>query len=240
MESIISVHLVSAILFALSANMDNVAIGLAYGIRGVNVRLRSNLLIAFITSLGTLASMSAGATLSALLPENVTGNLGCLILIGMGLWFIVSSLRRRLRPAGSAQSAGTTEDLAGMEAVIDSSITVAETGDIDAGSDRPPLLTAGSQTAAEPKADKKLYISPRETLILALALMVNNLGFGVGAEIAGLPVLLTSACTLVCSMLLLSGGVLLGKHFGNTFVGRYTDLISGFIIVALGIYEFLI
>ena len=41
-------HVISAVLFAVSANMDNIPLGIAYGIRGIRISFARNLLIALI------------------------------------------------------------------------------------------------------------------------------------------------------------------------------------------------
>ena len=51
---------ISACLFALSANIDNFPIGIAYGLRGMRIGAGGNLLIACLTSLGTAAAMLLG------------------------------------------------------------------------------------------------------------------------------------------------------------------------------------
>lgn len=286
-------HYISAMMFALSANMDNVAIGLAYGIKDVQIRFRSNLLIACLTSLGTLISMEAGATLTALLPEGLATNLGCGLLILMGLWFVVKSLHSRISAALRAHSGEEDEEVydpfreeaedvsfSGLESAalagVPSGLTHTKSGCKVVISGAPEFLSGEAlQTAAAdaaliqaeaamaqvpftqaeaammrtrsagcPDSPKEefceSYVSWKESFFLALALMINNLGFGVGARIAGLPIAATSVCTFFFSMFLLSAGVYLGKHFSHTFVGRYTDLISGCIIIALGLYEFFI
>ena len=80
-------------------------------------------------------------------------------------------------------------------------------------------------------------MSTRQSLGLALVLMINNMGFGIGANIAGLPIILTSLCTLIFSMVLLIIGVKIGLTFTNNRLGAYSELISGILIVILGIYE---
>ena len=49
-------HVLSALLFAVSANIDCLAIGLSYGIQSVKIDARSNLIIAVISTAGTLLS----------------------------------------------------------------------------------------------------------------------------------------------------------------------------------------
>lgn len=40
-------------MLAISCNLDNVGVGLAYGARGIGIPLASNLLIALVTAAGT-------------------------------------------------------------------------------------------------------------------------------------------------------------------------------------------
>ena len=71
-------------------------------------------------------------------------------------------------------------------------------------------------------------------------LMVNNVGFGVGARITGLSIVKTTACTFVCSLILLAGGAAVGRRFGGGHLGRYAGVCSAALIVALGVYELFI
>ena len=60
MEALCMAQWISACLFALSANIDNFPIGIAYGLRGMRIGAGGNLLIACLTSLGTAAAMLLG------------------------------------------------------------------------------------------------------------------------------------------------------------------------------------
>ena len=80
----------------------------------------------------------------------------------------------------------------------------------------------------------------RESAALAAALMVNNMGLGVGARITGLSIVKTTACTFVCSLILLAGGAAVGRRFGGGHLGRYAGVCSAALIVALGVYELFI
>ena len=51
-------HVLSALLFAVSANIDCLAIGLSYGIQSVKIDARSNLIIAVISTAGTESELS--------------------------------------------------------------------------------------------------------------------------------------------------------------------------------------
>ena len=72
---------ISACLFALSANIDNFPIGIAYGLRGMRIGAGGNLLIACLTSLGTAAAMLLGGGLARLIPPDTANALGCMLLV---------------------------------------------------------------------------------------------------------------------------------------------------------------
>lgn len=181
----------SALLFAVAANMDNVAIGAAYGMKNRTIRFQNNLLIAVMTGCGTLFALTAGSLLRSVLPPNTAEYLGCGILILMGIWFSIQPFRQKDVPAAE--------------------------GD-------------------EPDPECMTF---RETAALAIALTANNLGFGAAACMAGLRIVPTALLTFVCSILLLSAGLRLGKRLHHTPLGQYSDLISGLTILVLGLYGFL-
>lgn len=78
-------HLLSTLLFVFTANADNLAVGLSYGIKKVPIGWRANLVIALITLIGTVSSMLFGKSILLLLPEHFAGILGGLIIILIGL-----------------------------------------------------------------------------------------------------------------------------------------------------------
>lgn len=206
-------HVISAVLFAVSANMDNIPLGIAYGIRGIRISFARNLLIALITSAGTFISMSLGTIVTLFLKKETAALIGCSILIIMGLWLIAGFFRKKQKAA---------EQKTEIEPHSDQN---------DGTGDKTPEHT--------PSQGKGCHVSmsTRQSLGLAFVLMINNMGFGIGANIAGLPILLTSLCTFIFSMLLLITGVKIGLAFTNDRLGAYSELISGILIVILGIYE---
>src|SRR5437016_1204743 len=82
-------HIFPALLLALASNLDNVGVGIAYGMRKVRVPFTSNILIAAITATGTLASVLCGSTIGRLLSHGLAAILAGGVLIGMGVWVVV-------------------------------------------------------------------------------------------------------------------------------------------------------
>ena len=82
-------HILSDILFALSANIDCLVIGLSYSLKKTIIDINSNLLIAFMSTIGTYFSMMLGSLLTRFLSINTANHIGSLILIVIGISMIL-------------------------------------------------------------------------------------------------------------------------------------------------------
>jgi len=191
-------HIVSSLLLVLSANMDNIIVGLSYGIKKVKIGPLANLLIAVITLIGTVLSMALGKILLKIIPGNFVNSLGSIILLLIGLWTIIQPLLK--------------------------------SSDSDSIFENPEKVDI----------DKSSVIDAKESIILALALTVNNIGIGVGASIAGLNIVVTSLFTFVVSLLTITLGYFIGSRYLARVVNKRTAVISGLIIIILAVYELFI
>lgn len=118
--------ILSALLFSLSSNLDNVVIGIAYGIKKIKLGILANLIIAFITSTGTFLSMSVGAYISTFLPRSAANILGAGVVIILGIYFVVQSIIKLINNTKSKELA--LKD-------IDDMIEYAKKSDLDSSSD---------------------------------------------------------------------------------------------------------
>ena len=75
----------AALLIGAVSNLDNLGAGVALGIRGRRVDTTANLIVAGITMAATAAAVTCGHLLSKLIPSAVTGWLGPLIIIAIGI-----------------------------------------------------------------------------------------------------------------------------------------------------------
>ena len=191
--------LLASLILSLSTNIDNLAIGVAYGVRGFAVGWGANLLIALLSGVSTFASMSAGDWVSRFLPENVAGAIGSGILVAVGIWGLWDALKIQADMGNKLES----------EAIAD--------------------------TAIHPAMRQ---ISLSNALILGLALTVTNLGTGIGAGMAQLDPSLTSSLSFGSSLLTIGGGVFLGQLFSSFRSGGRLDIVSGLLLIGLGVYEY--
>lgn len=191
-------HLLSSLLFALSANTDNFVVGLSYGIKRIKIKIISNFLIATISLFGTIVSMLMGRIIINLIPRSISNSLGSIILIIIGSWTIIKTLIEKSSNGG----------------LLDNP----EKADLD--------MSAS--------------IDAKESIALAFALTINNLGLGIGASITGLNIIITSLFTFIFSILTIIIGYSLGSNFLSNIFSKKATIVSGLIIIILGIYEILI
>ncbi|MBI6871843.1 manganese efflux pump [Clostridium aciditolerans] len=200
--------ILSALLFSLSSNLDNVVVGIAYGIKKIKIGIISNFIIAAITSTGTFLSMSLGIYISKFLPHTVANALGAGAIIVLGVYFISQSIIKLINNKKSKELA--LKDITDM-------IEYAEKSDLDNSGD----------------------INIKEALIVAFGLTFNNLGTGVAASITGVSIQFTVVFTFILSILTIILGEAVGNHVLGKVFGKYAPLISGILLIVLGIIEFL-
>lgn len=85
-------HLVSSVLFALSANIDTLIVGISYGIKKERIPFAENIVISLITFAGTICSIYMGLQLTLFIPAGTARLIGCFILIILGLYYTVKSM----------------------------------------------------------------------------------------------------------------------------------------------------
>lgn len=95
----------------------------------------------------------------------------------------------------------------------------------------PDEITQTSHTEKPPS----LHLT--EVFLLSFTLSVNNMGMGLAASIAGLPLLSAAAATALCSILFLFVGNRLGKSRIFHFIENCSDPLSGVLLIGLGILQ---
>lgn len=206
-------HLISTLLFAISANIDNFSVSIAYGIKEIKIGKWSNILIAVISGIGTFLSMSIGLFITKLVSARIANILGCTILITLGVWFIINYF------------------------ISTNKKKVIKLNEIK---NNPMIYKEILDNPEKADKDNSGSIDTKESVTLAFALTINNFGLGIGASITGLNVLLTTCCTIFFSIIAILLGYLIGNSCLSKLLGKYAPLVSGIIIVSLGIYELFI
>lgn len=202
-------HFFSIILFVISSNLDNFMIAAAYGIKKLKISIFSNLIFAAISCFGTLLAMLLGKSISYFMSTKLTDAIGCIILISIGIWTIADSMRKI--PEKNSK-------------------------------ENPIENLSYNYLIKNPEAaDKDMsgYIDTKEAILLGFALALNNIGMGFGAGAAGLNIFLTSVLTFAFSFISIAVGYTLGQNCLSKFIGKCGGIVSGLLIIFIGIYEFL-
>lgn len=78
----------STLLLAISVSLDNLVVGLSYGIKKIKLSFISYIIIILLPTIATTLAVLFGKILFKYIPSNVAGFLGGSILIFIGLWAI--------------------------------------------------------------------------------------------------------------------------------------------------------
>jgi putative sporulation protein YtaF len=213
-------HLLTILLLALSCNLDNVGVGIAYGARGIGIPLASNLLIALVTAAGTGLCIVFGQQIFQVLPGEVGVILGAVLLIGMGVWVLRQEAGERSRQDQEVQPTAPANGLDQKSWL------------------RRLLLILQHPVLAD--QDSSGYIDLKESLLLSMALMLNNIPNGVGAGLLGLSTLLTTLMVGVLSILTFWVGIGLGRSLGVRWLGRHAGTLSGLLLIGIGLAEIIL
>ncbi len=205
------------ILMSISCNLDNIGIGMAYGARKISIPFSSNLLIAVITTAGTLLSAAFGKSMHVFLKPRTANALGSAILICAGLWVAIYDF---MASSGSALRDSPGE--APRARKPDSSF-------------RKLLSILDNPCLAD--SDLSKHIDLKEGALLGLALTLNNVANGVGAGLIGLNIVWLALFVFIFSIATILLGIMAGDRYGNRLFGRFSGLAAGVILIGLGIFD---
>lgn len=209
-------ELLPILFLAISSNGDNVAVGIAYGLGRINVPLPSNLLIAVVTGAGTLASIWLGEAIGSIMDPKLASAAGGVIMAIVGGWVILRSIR-----------ATTHKDIdPGLPTFVQEE---------SPGPVRKLMMMLSNPAGADTNCSRQIEL--KESWALAIALSLNNVINGVAAGMLRMNPALTTLFVMVFSVMTLSAGLAAGYQLGKRWLGSLSGVISGLLLVALGLYE---
>lgn len=206
------VYFLSIFILCLAPNLDNMVIGLAYGARKINVPFKSNFAIALFSGIATLLSSLLGSVLANYIPSYTGNIIGGSIVGTMGLYTIISHLIKNKKDTGNKHQNGN-QYIVELRAVMD-----------------------------DPGIADKDYsgdISLKESILLGIALAVNCLGTGFGAGMTGVNIAVLTTAVIVFSLTTISLGAVIGRRWAAKFLGDQATILSGLLLLAVGIYQIL-
>ena len=242
-------NFLSSILLSTSSNVDNFAVAIAYGVKKLKIDPLSNLLIALVSAVGTLLSLSVGAVIGRYLPSEVANLLGSGMLMAIGILGVWDTLEReKKKNRKEARQVKMTRSLtaAGIHRsdyepnYSQSALLIEDSFARPAALLNDIAYESFLENPEKADADRSGHIEFKESIAIAFSLTINNLGSGVGAGIAGLNVIATTALTFFFSLLAIMLGYLLGTQNILKLTGAWVGVLSGCSMMLLGIYEYFI
>lgn len=204
------------LLIAIVSNTDSLAVGISYGTRNILIPFLSNILIALIGGIGTLIAMYIGKGISNILNPKIAGYIGSVIIIIVGLWICIGEIRNNIKKTSEE------EKFSGKGLSCYSFF-----GRIPKILENPFLADW----------DFSGYISTKESLVLGIALAVNNMANGIGAGMAGINPVMTSIAASIVSLFAIWIGIKLGHEYVHRWLGKLAAPAAGIILILIGIYE---
>ncbi|MEW4060249.1 sporulation membrane protein YtaF [Bacillus sp. YBsi01] len=196
---------------AVSSSIDNLGVGMSYGIRKIKISHASNIMIAFICFLFSYIGIYFGKWISAVLPGFFPVLLAAFILSVIGIRIILLAVPRKKENTAPADTSGKKGRFAGL-------LQNPETADAD-GSGEIGIL---------------------ESMVLGVAVSANALTNGLSAGLIGLSPAAISITAAIGSFLTIWIGCLLGKkaaslRIGTFHVGQFSTVLSGVIILIIAV-----
>lgn len=211
----------TALLIAISCNLDNVGVGISYGVRGIRLPFLTNLYIALLTACGTGLAMVLGQQTFLFLSPESGAILGGGILIAMGVWVVLQETVFRAEPkCPEARKPAPGEDRPRQSLW------------------RRVVCILNNPSLADD--DFSGHIDFKEGTLLGLALLLNNLPNGVAAAMIKLPVLVTILAVGLLSILTFWLGIGIGRYLGVHRSGKWTWVASGLILMVIGLAEIIL
>ncbi|WAH37306.1 sporulation membrane protein YtaF [Alicyclobacillus dauci] len=87
--------IVTMVALAVAANLDNAGVGIAYGVRKIQISWVANLIVAVISGLATLFSGLVGRFMSHYIHPTVAVYIGAFVMFAVGFWIITEPYRQR-------------------------------------------------------------------------------------------------------------------------------------------------
>ncbi|HVJ48480.1 sporulation membrane protein YtaF [Desulfitobacterium sp.] len=207
-------HLLSALMIGLAANLDNFGIGISYGIQKIRIPFLSNFFIALLSGVIVALSVSAGYFLSHFV--GVANLAGAFLIIAIGMWVAIhkSSSEPAAVPVTVTLKKTYLVSLKPLHCVVQI-IKNPSLADIDANG----------------------FISAKESMALGLTLSLNCIATGVGAGLTGMSPLSVALFVFFFSMVTISAGYWTGWRTASNRLERWAQGVSGVLLIVIGIYE---
>lgn len=205
------------VMFALAVSADGFMVGLSYGLNKIRIPVTSLLVIALASCMAVTTSMLIGQGLMIYLQPSGAANIGALVIIGVGVYFLLTACREKINSL----------EIDEQEPVLTFSVR---------------FLGIIVQILKEPSRadfDASGEISTREAFFLGLALALDALGAGIGVAMTGFNIFYTAITVGVVKFMVVNLGIMLGHRVINRRLQSLSAWVPGLVLICIGFMEFI-
>ena len=206
-------NLFLSILIAIAANLDNLGVGIAYGVLNIKISRVTNFIIAVISFIATWLSAKVGEAISLYISPQMAVSIGAILLCGVGIWVIsqpIITAHKMSQPIIDLQIFNTRIYMGPAEI-----LRYPERIDLDNSRD----------------------IGYWEAVLLGIALSINALAGGLYAGTAGISSLLQASLVGIISLFTIAIGCYFGKKYAAEQLGKYATIVSGTLLIVIGVHQ---
>lgn len=209
--------LFSTILLAISSSIDSLGIGITYGVKNTIISNKGKLVIFFISFIVTLISLYFGNILKIIFPDFIIDYLGSFIFILMGIFICFQAIKKDRKKIKTKKTYSFFIKFLGITIKII----------------KDPISS---------DLDKSNKIDSKEAIFLSFALSMDSVCIGIGGSIIGINNYIFPILVGFFQIIFLELGNLLGKKIYNSskLPSNLWSLISGVLLIFLGIFKFII
>jgi putative sporulation protein YtaF len=205
----------SLLLLAFAVSLDSFSVGFTYGLRKMQMPLKSIIIIAGCSALSLMVAVSIGHGLERIISPRVTESLGGIILIGLGAWVLYQFFRpekaKNLLPHEKTLINFEIQSLGLVIHIL-----------------KKPLSADFDQSGT---------ITGIEALMLGLALSLDAFGAGVGAAMLGFSPYYLAATVAIMSSLFVFLGIKSGTFFSHSGWVQKLTFLPGILLIIIGIWK---
>ncbi len=222
------------IALAIAANLDNLGVGIAYGLKRTHISPVANALIALLSAGLTLMSMVFGQWMSQVLSIEAANILGAVVIITVGIWIYFEPILQRI---GMAIQIWVWHRC--LNALLNLCPNWAEAQQYLRQVAGPHQEASSRHRLASSLTDYSQFrkIGLQETLILGISLALNAMAGGFGASLSGYNAVTTALAIGIASYITIAIGQRVSKSYFSKSLGRLAQKIAGLLLILIGVYE---
>src|SRR5690625_1521662 len=209
----------SAAALALALSVDGLAVGVAYGMRNIDVPLRSLLIIGSCSALCFSAALLLGRFIAGVADVTTPHLIGSSILIVLGSWHIIKGWLER----GRTESKPSDHPAPWAPLMR---VRIRPLG----------IVVHVLREPAKADLDGSGAIDPAEAIVLGVALGLDAMAVGFGAAFIGVGFAFVGVVA-GAQLLLTWIGLQTGRRFGARLLGEHGFYVPGLILILIGLLQ---